>query len=314
MNKCLLEVNNLKKYFITYNLWGKQLNKVKAVDGIDFKLFNNEALGIVGESGCGKSTTAFLLMNLIKKDEGEVIFNEQPLENYSSVDKIPRMHIVFQDPSSALNPKMTIESVLSEAFHIHKIKIKPEKIDKLLEQVGLNKDYKNRFPHELSGGQKQRVVIARALSLSPKIIILDEPTSALDVNVQAQILNLLIELKKQQNLSYVFISHDLSVINTVCNRVAVMYLGKIIETGETHHVFTKPKHPYTEALFSNIPNFQTEIREKIILSGEAPNPANIPNGCRFHTRCWKKMNKCSLQEPSLCEVEKNHQVACFLYS
>lgn len=314
MNKSLLELNSLKKYFITYNLWGKQLNTVKAVDGIDFKLFYNESLGIVGESGCGKSTTAFLLMNLIKKDEGQVIFKEQASKKYSSVNKIPRIQIVFQDPSSALNPKMTIESVLSEPFHIHKIKIKPEIIDKLLEQVGLNKDYKNRFPHELSGGQKQRVVIARALALSPKIIILDEPTSALDVNVQAQILNLLIELKKQQNLSYIFISHDLSVINTVCNRVAVMYLGKIIETGETHHVFTNPKHPYTEALFSNIPNFQTEIREKIILNGEAPNPANIPDGCRFHTRCWKKMNKCSLQEPSLCKVEKNHHVACFLYS
>jgi len=314
-NLPILKTDQLRKYYIKKNYLGKISQELKAVDGVSMELYKGESLGIVGESGCGKTTMALLLMGLIKATSGDIYFKENNISNISFKEfkKIcSQIQMVFQDPATALDPRMTIHNSLLEPFKIQNVSIDQKIIDQLLLKVGLNSEFKDRFPHEISGGQKQRVVIARALSLNPEVLVLDEPTSALDVNVQSQIINLLMDLKNQLNLSYIFISHDLSVVKCICSRIAVMYLGKIVETGDTDTIFKNPKHPYTEALFSNIPSLTKRNTKKILLKGEIPSPANIPEGCPFHTRCWKAIPICKNQIPQLKEAGKNHKAACHL--
>jgi len=311
----ILKINQLKKYYVKKNFIGKMSEELKAVDGVSLELFKGESLGIVGESGCGKTTMALLLMGLVKATSGEIFFKENNISNIS-LKEFKRMcsqiQMVFQDPATALDPRMTVQSSLLEPFKIQKINVEQKIIDQLLQKVGLSSEFKDRFPHEISGGQKQRVVIARALALNPEVLVLDEPTSALDVNVQSQILNLLVDLKNQFSLSYIFISHDLSVVKCICSRIAVMYLGKIVEIGDTDAIFKHPLHPYTIALFSNIPSLTKKNIEKIFLKGEIPSPTNIPEGCPFHTRCWKAIPICKKQIPQVKEIDKNHKVACHL--
>lgn len=313
----VIQVKNLKKYFEKKNFRGKVLKRVKAVDGISFEVYKGESFGLVGESGCGKSTTAMMLSGLYSKTEGEIIFNGMDVSSIKdpAVKKArKKIQMVFQDPTASIDPRMKIRTTLEEPYRIQKKNVTEEIIDDLLHTVSLDETYKDRYPHELSGGQKQRIGIARALAMDPQVIILDEPTSALDVNVQAQIINLLDEIKNEKKLSYILITHDLSVVKTVCQRVAVMYLGKIMEQGLVEDVFDNPAHPYTKALFSNIPVLDDEKPEKIILEGDVPSPRNIPSGCRFHPRCPKAMERCSQEEPETVEIGDNHFVTCLLFN
>ncbi|MEM2227343.1 MAG: dipeptide ABC transporter ATP-binding protein [Candidatus Bathyarchaeia archaeon] len=318
----ILEVNNLRKLFpIKEGILGKTKGYVYAVDGVSFNLKKGETLGLVGESGCGKTTVGRCILRLIEPTEGEIIFNGVNITSLppSEMRKFRReMQIVFQDPYASLNPRWTIKNIISEPLLIHGLAKRNELYEKVLElllKVGLSEDHLYRFPHEFSGGQRQRICIAKALALKPKFIVLDEPTSSLDVSVQAQILNLLMDLQQELKLSYLFISHNLSVIKHVSNRIAVMYLGKIVELAEKEDLFTNQIHPYTKALFSAIPIPDPELtrkRNKIILKGDVPSPINPPSGCRFHPRCEYAMDICQKQEPKLIEVKKNHLVACFL--
>ncbi|MGM9974232.1 MAG: ABC transporter ATP-binding protein [Clostridiaceae bacterium] len=313
----VIQVKNLKKYFEKKNFRGKVLKRVKAVDGISFEVYKGESFGLVGESGCGKSTTAMMLSGIYSKTEGEIIFNGMDVSSIKdpAVKKArKKIQMVFQDPTASIDPRMKIRTTLEEPYRIQKKNVTEEIIDDLLHTVSLDETYKDRYPHELSGGQKQRIGIARALAMDPQVIILDEPTSALDVNVQAQIINLLDEIKNEKKLSYILITHDLSVVKTVCQRVAVMYLGKIMEQGLVEDVFDNPAHPYTKALFSNIPVLDDEKPEKIILEGDVPSPRNIPSGCRFHPRCPKAMERCSQEEPETVEIGDNHFVTCLLFN
>lgn len=313
----VIQVKNLKKYFEKKNFRGKVLKRVKAVDGISFEVYKGESFGLVGESGCGKSTTAMMLSGLYSSTEGEIIFNGMDVSSIKdpAVKKArKKIQMVFQDPTASIDPRMKIRTTLEEPYRIQKKNVTEEIIDDLLHTVSLDETYKDRYPHELSGGQKQRIGIARALAMDPQVIILDEPTSALDVNVQAQIINLLDEIKNEKKLSYILITHDLSVVKTVCQRVAVMYLGKIMEQGLVEDVFDNPAHPYTKALFSNIPVLDDQKPEKIILEGDVPSPRNIPSGCRFHPRCPKAMERCSLEEPETVEIGDNHFVTCLLFN
>ncbi len=309
----ILRAEGLTKHYVTRGLRGRELQRVRAVDGVDFSVGQGEAFGIVGESGCGKTTTGMLLMRLIPATEGKVYLKGQPFSSlsFSGAQKLRSLiQMVFQDPTTALDPRMIVRDILAEPFRIQKREIPKGRIEGLLLQTGLETEHQERFPHELSGGQKQRVVIARALALSPEILVLDEPTSALDVNVQAQILNLLQSLRERLALSYVLISHDLGVVRNMCDRVAVMYLGKIVELGSADGLFAKPRHPYTAALFSNIPSIEGGRRESIILEGDVPSPSRIPPGCRFHPRCWKCQPQCRLAEPELVEKTPGSLVAC----
>jgi oligopeptide/dipeptide ABC transporter ATP-binding protein len=321
----ILEVKNLKKYFPIKRgiLFSRHVGDVKAVDGVSFYIRKGETLGLVGESGCGKSTVARTIIRLLDPTDGEIIFDGVDISKlpYSSLRRIRRdMQIIFQDPYSSLNPRMTVSEIIGEPLQVHKIvsssKEREKRVQELLELVGLAPYHATRYPHEFSGGQRQRIGIARALALNPKFIVADEPTSALDVSIRSQIINLLQDLQKEFKLTYLFISHDLAVIRHICDRIAVMYLGKIVELSENEDLYTSPLHPYTQALLSAIPIPDPELaekRKKIVLTGDVPSPVNPPSGCRFHPRCPSAMDICSKIEPELKEIKPNHFVACHLY-
>ncbi|MEV6576738.1 dipeptide ABC transporter ATP-binding protein [Streptomyces sp. NPDC051582] len=307
----ILQVRNLVKHFpLTQGiLFKKQIGAVRAVDGISFDLHQGETLGIVGESGCGKSTVAKLLMLLETATSGEVFYKGQDITKLSgkALKAVRRnIQMVFQDPYTSLNPRMTVGDIIGEPFEIHP-EVAPKgdrrrKVQELLDVVGLNPEYINRYPHQFSGGQRQRIGIARGLALQPEIIICDEPVSALDVSVQAQVINLMAKLQDEFNLSYIFIAHDLSIVRHISDRVGVMYLGRMAEIGSDEQIYEHPTHPYTQALLSAVPVPDPEAREgreRIILTGDVPSPANPPSGCRFRTRCWKAEDRCSTEEPLL---------------
>lgn len=314
----LLEVKNLKKYFpISSGTLNRSKQYVRSVDGIDLTVFEGETLGIVGESGCGKSTTGRTILRLLEPTEGEVWFQGQDLAKLKK-EEMRRMRrniqMVFQDPFASLNPRKTIKKILLEPLQVHNIgstKERLETVEKIIDVVGLQKEHLNRHPHDFSGGQRQRIGIARALILNPRLIIADEPVSALDVSIQSQILNLLKDLKRDYHLTLVFISHDLSVVKHICDRIAVMYLGKIVEIGTKQEIFSQPKHPYTRALLSAIPQSnRSNRRERIILKGDLPSPANPPSGCTFHTRCIFATDECKINMPILEQVGGKQWVSC----
>lgn len=315
----LIEVENLCKEFpIKKGFFNKQVGSIYAVNNINIDMYKQETLGLVGESGCGKSTTGRCILCLIPSTKGTVKFKGEDISN-ASKNLRSKMQIIFQNPYSSLNPRMTIKDILEEPLIIHKTMPKNElktRINDLIDMVGLSSSSLVRYPHEFSGGQRQRIGIARSLALNPEFIVCDEPVSALDVSVQAQIINLLEELKKDLGLTYLFISHDLSVIRYICNRVAVMYLGEIIELSSVERLFSKPLHPYTQALLSAIPipDPSKNINGKILLKGDLPNPANPPSGCKFHTRCIHSMDICKNIHPEKIEVEPEHYVNCHLYN
>ncbi|MCH6266418.1 ABC transporter ATP-binding protein [Neobacillus citreus] len=318
----LLEVNGLKKYYpVKKGMFGNSEKQLKAVDEVSFDVKRGETFSIVGESGCGKSTTGMCLLRLIDPTSGEVLFNNENIlmKNKTAMKEFRKeIQVVFQDPYSSLNPKHTVKKILSEPFIINKTvpryEIENEVIN-LLKLVGLDEYHMERYPHEFSGGQRQRIGIARALALKPQLIVCDEPVSALDVSIQSQILNLLKKLQEQFNLTYIFISHDLSVVEQISDRVAVMYLGKIVEIGTRDEIFNTPKHPYTQALLSSVPVPDPKVKrlkQKIILEGDLPSPENPPAGCYFYSRCPVKTEKCKEVYPDLKEVSNHHQVSCHL--
>lgn len=315
----ILQINNLKKHFdIPNNIPFLPSNQsVKAVDGVSFKVFKGETLGIVGESGCGKSTVARVASQIISPTDGNIVFDGQSLNNLSNNEfkKIRRsIQMVFQDPYATLNPRMKIGDLIAEPLIVHKIgskKERKEKVEQLLETVGINKRFYDRYAHEFSGGQRQRINIARALALNPDLIICDEPVSALDVSIQAQVLNLLRELQKEFNLTYIFISHDLNVVRYICDRIAVMYLGKIVEIGTYQEIYDNPKHPYTKALLSSIPKENPfDSIDRVPLKGNVPSPINPPSGCSFHERCPFAIDICKKDVPELLSKNDDHLAAC----
>ena len=319
-NANLIEVTELVKYFPVYGgIFRRVQDWVKAVDNISFSIRTGETLGLVGESGCGKTTVGRSILRLIEPTSGQVIFEGQDVTQMHSRElKHMRreMQIVFQDPYSSLDPRSQISGILGDPLALHGVRNADERRERVLEimeKVGLSEDHLRRYPHEFSGGQRQRIGIARALVLRPKFIVCDEPVSALDVSIQSQVLNLLRALQREFNLTYLFIAHNLSVVEHISDRVAVMYLGKIVEICERELFYRNPLHPYTEALMSAIPIPDPDVRrERILLPGDVPSPLNPPSGCRFHPRCWKAKDICSQQEPALVEVEPDHSVACFL--
>ena len=321
-NEYLLEVKNLVKWFPIKSSFFKQtIGNVRAVDGISFKIKRGQTMGLVGESGCGKSTAGRTILRLLEKTSGEVWFDGKKIFSLSKEElrrMRPRMQIVFQDPYSSLSPRLPVGEIIGEAVREHGI-VPPEEYDDYITRVmkacGLPEYYKDRYPHEFSGGQRQRICIARALALSPDFIVCDEPVSALDVSIQAQIINLLRQLQKDFGITYLFISHDLSVVEHISDTVGVMYLGTMVEYSETEKIFGKPLHPYTTALFSAIPIPDPDVKlNRIILKGSLPSPANPPAGCKFHTRCDKCMDICRCAVPEWSEVEPGHWCACHLYN
>lgn len=317
----ILEVKNLKKHFpIKKGFFRKEVNSVKAVDGVSFNLKKGETLGLVGESGCGKSTLGRTLIRLYEPTEGSIYFKGQDFCKVSGSElrKLRRnIQMIFQDPYASLDPRMTVGQILTQPMKIHNLHQANERLDRakeLLEIVGLRASHINRYPHEFSGGQRQRISIARAISLEPELIIADEPVSALDVSIQAQILNLLKDLQDKFKLTFIFISHDLKVIEHFCDRVSVMYLGRMVETATRNEIYEHPLHPYTQALFSSIPQVGTGKKkmEKTLI-GEVPSPLNPPSGCHFHPRCPKILSQCSSERPELNEIRLNHEASCWLY-
>ncbi|MDA2286789.1 dipeptide ABC transporter ATP-binding protein [Bacillus cereus group sp. Bc191] len=318
--KELLQVQNLKQYFpIKKGILGRSINYIKAVDDISFTIYEKETVSIVGESGCGKSTTGRAILRLDEATSGKIIFQDKDLLelNNSAMRKVRKdLQVIFQDPFASLNPRQTVGSILEEAIAIQNVCPKGERMAKVIEllgKVGLTPDAVKRYPHEFSGGQRQRIGIARALAVNPKLIICDEAVSALDVSVQAQVLNLLKQLQQQYGLTYLFISHDLAVVRHISDCIIVMYLGTIVEIADKHSLFNNPQHPYTKALLSAIPTISAGTKkERIELKGDLPSPLNPPKGCRFHTRCPYAIEKCATQQPSFQSISEGHKVACHI--
>lgn len=320
-NEALLEVKHLKKYFpIKAGMFGRVVGQVKAVDDVSFSIKRGTTMGLVGESGCGKTTVGKTLLRLNERTEGDVLFNGTNIFELDKKDMRkmrPRIQIIFQDPYSSLSPRLPVGEIIGEAVREHGL-VKPEEFDdyitRVMKNCGLQEYHKDRYPHEFSGGQRQRICIARAIALNPDFIVCDEPVSALDVSIQAQIINLLEDLQKEYGLTYLFISHDLSVVKHISDTVGVMYLGSMVEYGDKEEIFRNPLHPYTKALFSAIPMPDPTLKmDRIILEGSIPSPANPPKGCKFHTRCAECMEKCKTEAPKVSNIN-GHQVACHLYT
>lgn len=322
MSNRVLEVNDLKKYFpVTSGFFRRTVGHVKAVDGVSFHLDAGETLGIVGESGCGKSTTGRMIMRLTQPTAGNILFDGKDISKARGRElheSRRKSQMVFQDPYASLNPKMSVGNTVAEPLIVNHVLSRKQAFDRagqLLETVGLRSHDLNRYPHEFSGGQRQRIGIARALALNPKLIVADEAVSALDVSIQSQILNLLMDLKNEFNLSYLFISHNLAVVRHISDRVGVMYLGHMVEIGPKNSLYTDPLHPYTQALLSAAPEpRRVKRRERIILQGDVPSPANPPMGCPFHTRCPRVMDVCKVERPVIKEMHPEHFVACHLHA
>ena len=319
--QALIQVRNLKKYFPIYrgSIFQKHVGDIKAVDGVSFDIYPGETLGLVGESGCGKTTTGRTILQLYEPTDGQIIFEGVDLTTLKENDlrrMRSHMQMIFQDPYASLNPRMTVGSIVSAPLEVHKVargKEKRKRVNELLELVGLNPEFVNRYPHEFSGGQRQRIGIARALALSPDLIICDEPISSLDVSIQAQVVNLLEDLQEQLGLTYLFIAHDLSMVRHISDRMAVMYLGKIVEMADRDEIYLHPLHPYTQALMSAVPVPDPDIaetRHRTILEGDIPSPANPPVGCNFNTRCPIAKEICFQEEPSYREIKGKHWTAC----
>jgi peptide/nickel transport system ATP-binding protein len=321
-DKYILEVNKLKKYFpIEDGLLQRTVGYLKAVDGVSFKIESGTTMGLVGESGCGKTTVGRTLLRLADKTSGQVLFEGKEIYDYNQKELKalrPKVQIIFQDPYSSLSPRLPVREIIGEAVRQHKIV--PDKelesyLDETMEDCGLQPYHKDRYPHEFSGGQRQRICIARALAVKPDFVVCDEPVSALDVSVQAQIINLLMDLQKKFNLTYLFISHDLSVVEHIADTIGVMYLGEIVEFGKKEDIFRNPSHPYTKALFSAIPVPDPTIEiKRIVMEGTPPSPANPPPGCKFHTRCQHCMDICKVTPPEQIELEPSHLVSCHLFN
>jgi len=317
MSNTILEIQGLKKYFpIKKGLFSKTVANVKAVDNISLKVSKGETLGLVGESGCGKSTTGRVILRLHEPTDGKIYFSGKDITGLSLSEMREQrrdMQVIFQDPYASLNPRMKVNQVIKEAFKIHGLHKgrEDEEVESLLQLVGIRPDQKNRYPHEFSGGQRQRIGFARALALQPKLIICDEPVSALDVSIQAQILNLMKMLQQKFNLTYLFISHDLSVVRHMSDKIVVMYLGQIVETAKADDLYTNPLHPYTKALISSIPVPKPGFRKEALrLKGDVPSPVNIPSGCRFHSRCPIAQEICSKYDPEYRDYGEEHMCAC----
>ena len=321
MSEPILKLEGLKKHFntTTGGAFNKQKAVLKAVDGIDLEVAPGETIGLVGESGCGKTTAGRTILKLYEPTEGKIIFEGEDILKLSQAKMKPyrrQMQMIFQDPYASLNPRQTIGTIIANMFDIQGIKPAggvENEVRALMERVGLNPEHINRYPHEFSGGQRQRIGVARAIALKPKLIVADEPVSALDVSIQAQVVNLLEDLQNEFKMSYIFVAHDLSVVQHISDRVVVMYLGKVMEEASKVELFSKPRHPYTKALLSAVPVADPKEgrkRERIMLHGDLPSPINPPSGCVFNTRCWKATDKCRTDVPQLIEITPKHKVAC----
>jgi oligopeptide/dipeptide ABC transporter ATP-binding protein len=321
MTQPLLKLEGLKKHFPTTSggAFSKVKGTVKAVDGIDLEINAGQTIGLVGESGCGKTTAGRTILKLYEPTDGKIIFNGEDITDLSPKKMKPyrsQMQMIFQDPFASLNPRQTVGSLIAAPFQIQGITPEggvTEEVQRLMARVGLNPEHINRYPHEFSGGQRQRIGVARAIALKPKLIVADEPVSALDVSIQAQVVNLLEDLQDEFNMAYIFVAHDLSVVQHISDRVIVMYLGKVMEEADKVDLFSHPRHPYTKALLSAVPVPDPKIgrtRERIILKGDLPSPVNPPAGCVFNTRCWKAQDRCRTEVPQLMQIGPNHRIAC----